>query len=153
MKYSSRIEKIKKLDNKLEVFKAVRQVHRPLKGWIKAIRTTLGMTTAQVAVKVGVSQPRIVKIEQNEPLGELKISTMQKVADGLDMEFFYGFIPKKSLEDLVRKRAVEIAKERMKRVGHSMALENQAIPSQKKEEMLKKIVADLLDDLPKKFWE
>jgi predicted DNA-binding mobile mystery protein A len=153
MKYVSRLEKIKRLDDKLELLKPIKNVHRPIKGWIRAIRTTLGMTTAQMAIKIGVSQPRIVHIEQSEPLGEIKISTMHKVADGLEMDFFYGFIPKKSLEYVVKERATQIAKERMKKVGHTMALESQGISAKKKEEMLKKIVADLLHDIPKKFWE
>lgn len=153
MKYVSRLEKIKKLDDKLEVLKPARKVHRPIKGWIKAIRSTLGMTTAQMAIKVGVSQPRIVHIEQSEPLGDIKISTMQKIANSLEMDFFYGFVPRKSLEDIVKQRATQIAKERLKRVGHTMALESQDISSKKQEEMLEKIVAELLNDLPKKFWE
>lgn len=153
MKYVSRLDKIKKLDDKLEILKPIKKVQRPIKGWIRAIRSTLGMTTAQLAIKVGVSQPRIVHIEQSELLGEIKISTMQKIADGLEMDFFYGFIPRKSLENVVREKATQIAKERMKRVGHTMALESQDISNQKKEEMLKKIVADLLEDIPKKFWE
>jgi len=43
---------------------------RPPKGWLRAIRDALGMTTAQFAQRrLGVSQPRIIELEQSEVSG------------------------------------------------------------------------------------
>ena len=38
----------------------------PTKGWVKAIREALGLTLAQLALKLGVSATRVTTIEQGE---------------------------------------------------------------------------------------
>jgi predicted DNA-binding mobile mystery protein A len=148
----TRLEQIKKLDEKLKKFKTAGEVHKPPKGWIRAIRSVLGMTTAQMALKVGISQPRVIHIEQSESIGEIKISTLQKIAGVLEMDFVYGFIPRRSLEEIVKEQAIKIAKDRMSVVGHTMALEEQDVSQEEKKRMVERIVEDILEKLPKKFW-
>ena len=77
----------------------------------------------QLAARIGISQPRIAKMELNER--NLKISTMQKIAEGLDCDFVYGFVPKTSLQDTIRKQAQKKAAGVLSRVNATMALEDQ----------------------------
>ena len=53
---------------------------RPPRGWIKAIREALGMTTAQLARRMQISQPAIVLLEQSEASGRIKMETLQRAA-------------------------------------------------------------------------
>ena len=41
-------------------------VDRPPRGWLRAIRDALGLTTKQLAARIGVSQPRVVALEKGE---------------------------------------------------------------------------------------
>ena len=97
---------------------------QPLKqGWISAVRQALGMTAKQLAERVGLSQPRIAKMELNE--NNLKISTMKKIAEGLDCDFVYGFVPKSSLQETINRQARKKAEEILANVNTNMALEDQ----------------------------
>lgn len=62
------------------------------KSWIKVLREALGMTTGQLAQRMGISQPRVIQLEKAEPNGNLKLSTMENVAEGLGVKFIYDFL-------------------------------------------------------------
>ena len=47
----------------------VGELARPPRGWLRAIREALGMTGAQLAARLKVSQPRIVEMENAEQRG------------------------------------------------------------------------------------
>jgi predicted DNA-binding mobile mystery protein A len=81
------------------------------------------MTAKQLAERVGLSQPRIAKMELNE--NNLKISTMKKIAEGLDCDFVYGFIPKSSLQETIKRQAHKKAEAILSSVNTNMALEDQ----------------------------
>ena len=53
------------LDKKLQSVN-LGQLHRPHKGWIRAVREALGMSSAQLAQRLGVSRPRITALEKSE---------------------------------------------------------------------------------------
>ena len=121
-------------------------------GWIKAIREALGMSTSQLGKRVGIDQSRISRLENSEVDGNIKLSSLQNIARGLEMEFVYGFVPRASLEDMVRDQARKIAMERMKRLNHTMALELQELSDEDKKSALKDMVDKILIDNPKDFW-
>ena len=101
----------------------LRDAQPPKQGWISAVRRALGMTAKQLAERVGLSQPRIAKMELNE--NNLKISTMKKIAEGLDCDFVYGFIPKSSLQETIKRQAHKKAETILSSVNTNMALEDQ----------------------------
>ena len=101
----------------------LRDAQPPKQGWISAVRRALGITAKQLAERVGLSQPRIAKMELNE--NNLKISTMKKIAEGLDCDFVYGFIPKSSLQETIKRQAHKKAEAILSSVNTNMALEDQ----------------------------
>lgn len=103
----------------------LRAAQPPKQGWISAVRRALGMTAKQLAERVGLSQPRIAKMELNE--NNLKISTMKKIAEGLDCDFVYGFIPKSSLQETIKRQAHKKAEAILSSVNTNMALEDQLV--------------------------
>ena len=122
-------------------------------GWIKLIREALGMSTQQLAKRVGIDQSRVSRLENAEIDGDLKLSSLKKIADGLDMQFVYGFIPKSSLEDMVREQAKKIALDRMGRVNHTMRLEEQELTNDEKSKSFDDLVQKILIENPKDFWD
>lgn len=121
-------------------------------GWIKAIREALGMTSGDLASRVGVNQSRIIHMEKAESDGNIKISTLKKIADALDMDFVYGFVPQTSLNEMVNQQAKKIALQKMGRLDQTMRLEMQELSMEEKEKALQDMVDRILVDEPKDFW-
>src|SRR5215813_3110930 len=87
-----------RLDERFQKLKPVTQYDVPVRGWIKAIREALGMTTAQLANRLGIKQPSVVAIEQSEAKGTIELATMRRVAEALDCTLVYALVPNKPLE-------------------------------------------------------
>lgn len=140
------------LDKKISPFKKATESGATSFGWIKAIREALGMSASQLGKRVGIDQSRISRLENSELDGNIKLSSIKNIARGLDMEFVYGFVPRGTLEEMVRDQARKIAIERMKRLNHTMALELQELSDEDKKSALKDMVDKILVDNPKNFW-
>ena len=141
------------LDSKLSTLKGFTAQGLKSIGWIKTIREALGMTSTNLASRVGVNQSRIIHMEKAESEGNIKISTMEKIADALDMDFVYGFVPRTSLNEMVRQQAQKIALHKMERLDNTMRLELQELSSEEKERALKDMIDRILIDGPKDFWK
>lgn len=115
------------LDEKFRAFRPTSKFTPPPKGWVRTIRRAIGMTSLQLAIRLGQSQPRVADIEKRERDGALTIRTLRRVAQALDCHFVYAIVPNERLEKMVRQRAAKIANRRLKSVEHTMALENQVV--------------------------
>jgi predicted DNA-binding mobile mystery protein A len=129
MKASIRSRARKELYNRLVSADPIRPETRykpPSKGWIRAIRDALGMSSKQLARRVSLRSQSIDDWEKAEANGSIQLKTLSRAADALDCTLVYALIPKTSLEDVVQSRARKIAIRELKRVSHTMKLENQA---------------------------
>jgi predicted DNA-binding mobile mystery protein A len=136
-----------------EIRETLRGAERPARGWIKAIREALGMTTAQLAARMGVAQPRIAELEKREAARVVTLQSLERAAAALDCRLVYIFVPKDSLEDRINMRAEAVADLHLSAVDHTMRLEKQGVTDkQRRDEMKKKIVADLLNR-PARLWQ
>lgn len=140
------------LDTKLSQFKSLASTKAD-SGWIKLIREALDMTTTQLSKRVGIDQSRITRLENAETEGDLKLSSLKKIAEGLDMQFVYAFVPKTNLEDMVQDQAKKIAKKRMQKVSHTMRLEDQELSEAEKAKTMEDLVQKILIEEPKDFWD
>lgn len=126
----------------------------PAKGWIRTIRQALGMTTIQLAKRLNVNQSRVVHIEKAEVNEAITLRTLKATAEALECKLVYAFVPQSTLENMLKQRAIKIAKKRVARTYHNMVLEEQA-PNEKElssqiEELTKKI---LENENPKILWD
>ncbi|MDI9319074.1 MAG: mobile mystery protein A [Phycisphaerales bacterium] len=141
------------LDEKLEKLKFFASPDLPQRGWIRLMRNALGMTAQQLGKRVGLDRSRIGKLEIAEAEGDLKLSSMQKIAEGLNMKFVYGFVPATSLENMVREQARKLALQRMQQVNHTMRLEDQELSEEQKKKALEDLIQKILIEQPKDIWE
>jgi predicted DNA-binding mobile mystery protein A len=126
---------------------------RPPRGWIKAIREALGMTTAQLAGRIGVSQPHITQLEKSEIRDSLTLKTLRQVAEGLNCTLVYALVPNAPLDDLVRDRARLIADRQLARTDHTMKLENQALAPRELRAERERLVEALIAGNPRRLWD
>ena len=143
----------KNIDQRLLKLQPIEQYTHPPRGWIQAIREALGMTTAQFAARLGVSQPRIMKLEDAERRKAVTLDTLERAARALDCTLVYAIIPNSSLEDMVRKQAEKVAKRRLESVSHTMRLEKQGVSKAVLQEQYNTILSDLLNGLDRKLWD
>lgn len=108
------------------------------------------MTTAQLAKRVGVSQPGLVNLEQSEEKGAMQLATLRKVAEALDCHLVYALIPNQPLESTVRARARALQQRRLKPIEHTMRLENQYVPKAIDEGDIDEVIRETS---PGRFWD
>jgi predicted DNA-binding mobile mystery protein A len=118
----------KQLDRALQPFRAARRTSRPTGGWIRALRQALGVSSGELARRLGTSRQLPLQLEKSEAEGRITLKSLRAVAQALDCELVYALVPKTdTLEELIEDRARAEAKKRVLGVEHSMALENQAV--------------------------
>lgn len=144
---------IRHLDKRFNTLRRLGEPPRPPKGWVRAVRNALGMTTAQLGQRLGVSQPRIVEIEQAEVSGSITLHTLQRTAEALGCRFVYALIPDKPLEEIVRQRAEQLAEEKATAVEQTMRLEDQSVKNKTARKELLQQFTDVLLKNPARLWD
>lgn len=145
---------ITQLSNKLQNYKALQQSARPINGWIKAIRTTLGMSLEQLANRLQVSKQNIQGMEKREQEMAITLKSLQDVAQAMDMQLVYALVPKDdSLTALVERKASELALNIVERTSQNMALENQQVNEERALYAVKERKQAILREMPKALWD
>jgi predicted DNA-binding mobile mystery protein A len=138
------------LDKRFEKMGPIFRYDAPVRGWIKAIRDALGMTTLQLANRLGVKQPSVVGLEKSEVKGNIELATLRRVAEALDCTLVYAIVPNKTLEASVRDRARAFERRRREPIEHSMRLEDQTVKAKNVEARLDEVVRETN---PRVFWD
>jgi|SRR5579871_146843 len=145
MKPNTRSRARKVLDDRLVQAVSPRAETRykpPPKGWIRAIRDALGMSSEQLARRVSLRSQSIDDWEKTEANGSIQLATLRRAADALDCTLVYALIPKTSLEATVQSRARRIAMRELRRVAHTMKLEDQATDDIDQKEQIAEYIRD-----------
>lgn len=112
------------------------------------------MTNKQLARRVGVKAPQSVEdMQEYEVGGTIKLQTLRKLAEALECRLVYALVPREPLEDIRRERARAVARRLLKRVSHSMSLEDQAVSKKMEESELNRRIERLLAGNPKTLWD
>lgn len=141
------------LDKKLKPLKPLALGIRPTKGWVRAIRDALGMTTKQLGQRMGVSQPRIIKLEKAEANASITLESLERAARALGCRVVYALVPEQPLADTLRSRALKIAKQQIASFDQTMRLEAQGVSDVKvRDDIMKKLIAELMRR-PARLWD
>lgn len=141
------------VEDKLASLRPLKKVGMPRKGWIRAIRDALGISGTQLGKRLGCTRQWISLIENNEIDGNVTLNTMRRVAEGLDCEFVYGFVPKTSLEDTITRQIHKVAEARIKRTSQTMRLEQQHLNPDEEKKMLEREVDLVMADSTNAWWQ
>ena len=153
MRAQERASARKQLDKRLNKLRNSAALSRPPRGWIKAIREALGMTTTQFGKRLGVSQSTALGFEKSEVSKGITLETLERAARALDCRLVYALVPSKPLELLVEDQARELAKKRLRATSHSMALEDQRVDEADERDHLERLVQKLLNQPGSALWE
>jgi len=140
------------LDRNLAAWQAVRVSSRPSLGWAKTIRQGLGMTALALGRRLGISQAGVAKLEKAEAEDRITLGSLRKLAEALNCEVHYALIPREPLENMIKNRAIELAKERLSMVSHSMALEGQQVSGQDRDKEVEFLALEILAGPRRDLW-
>lgn len=145
---------LQQLNSKMRGFAALKQVAMPPTGWIKAIRTALGMSMQQLGNKLNMSKQGVMDIERREKDGSITIKSLREIARAMDMQLVYGFVPNDgSLDALIEKRATELATQIVMRTANTMKLEHQANSKKRIATAIRERAAVIKNEMPKILWD
>ncbi|MFN4813782.1 MAG: mobile mystery protein A [Bacteroidota bacterium] len=145
---------LQQLNSKMLGFSSLKQVAMPPTGWIKAIRTAIGMSMQQLGNKLNVSKQGIMDIEKREQDGSVTIKSLREIARAMDMQLVYGFVPNDgSLDALIEKRATELATQIVMRAANTMKLEDQSNSKKRIETAIRERATAIKNEMPKILWD
>ncbi len=146
--------KVLQLDKKLQKLVVLKNVERPSRGWINAVRTTLNMSLAQLGRRLKKIPATVAEIEEREMNNSITLKKLIEAGEALDLQFVYGFLPKElSLEKIIEKRAERKAREIVMRTSQSMKLEEQENSKERQHQAIKERTEDLKREMPKYLWD
>lgn len=78
----------------------------PPLGWIRMMREARGLSLRQLAARLGVQGNSVHVAERREAAGGISLYQLQRIADALECDLFYAFVPRRPAKTR-RPRAAE----------------------------------------------
>ena len=135
-------------------YSSLQKIAPPPTGWLKAIRTAIGMSMQQLGNRLQVTKQNIRAIENREKDGTITLNALKEAASALDMQLVYGFVPADgSLEALIDRKAKELATQIVLRTSNTMKLEDQENSKQRIEKAIEERATIIKSEMPKTLWD
>jgi predicted DNA-binding mobile mystery protein A len=146
--------RMQQLETTLQPFRQTADLPTPPHGWIRAIREALGMTSAQLARRLGrKASQSVTDIQDSETLGTIKLNTLREAAEAMGCRLVYAIVPVKPIDELRRERALDIARRTLGPATHSMRLEAQGLGPTEEQRAQDRLVEELLRTRPRRLWD
>lgn len=142
----------KHLERRLAPLREV-DLTRPQRGWLRAMREATGMTTRQLARRMGRAQSVIVDAEKSEERDSITLASLRQAAEAMNCVLVYAIVPKEPIDDLLRARAAQVAELQFARANHTMVLENQTLSRADQHAELERLMEELLQGPTTKLWD
>lgn len=140
------------LDNRLRPLE-VDLLRRPPRGWLRAVRDALGMTTRQYAARLGIVQSGAVRLEKSEVDETITLGSLRRAAEALDCRLVYAVVPNRPLTERLRQQAELKADEQLQHVSHTMRLENQGLTTADEKRQRELLIDQLLRGNLRRLWD
>jgi predicted DNA-binding mobile mystery protein A len=145
---------IEQLESKMKHFSKLTTLVSPPTGWVRATRLALGISLQQMAKQLKISKQSAQELEQREKEGAITIKSLSDAAEALNMKLVYGFVPLDgSLDNLIERKAKELATQIVLRTSNSMKLENQKNSEERIKKAIKDRTVELKKEIPKSLWD
>jgi predicted DNA-binding mobile mystery protein A len=145
--------KLRQLDATLKSFQPLRLGAAPRTGWLAEVRKGLGMTTAQLGRRLGLTKQRVGALERAEAEGKVTLASLKRAAHALGCELVYAIVPRESLEATVERQAQAVAASMVQHAAHSMWLERQGTSEQEILAQIKDLADKLRSERSSRLWD
>lgn len=113
-------------------------------GWISYMRNILGMKLRDLAGRAGVATSTAAQAERRESDGKVTLETLRKMANAMECDLIYAFVPRKTIQVILQEQAARKARQILDRAETHMALEDQKVDEPLKKR-INRLVRKLLD--------
>lgn len=145
---------MEQLDAKILQLKKIENLVIPSSGWVYSIRQALGMSMRQLGNRMGITPQSVKEMEEREQNETVSIKVLRQFGKSVNLKLVYGFIPQSgTLEDIIEKRANELAIEIVKRTSISMELEDQENSRSRIQKAIKEKANEIKTEMPKYLWD
>ncbi|MCE9587838.1 MAG: mobile mystery protein A [Verrucomicrobia bacterium] len=141
------------VDEKLTPWKSLVNPKAPPCGWIRAIRSSLGMRGVDFAQRLGIAPASASALEQSEAAGTISLKSLRKAAEVLDCDLVYALVPRKGLTSAMERRAGAKADEMLGNVNQTMRLEAQGVDSLAARKQSRETIIKSLLEKPSSLWK
>ena len=152
MTYKNKQLRLVQIDEELRKIRAL-DLRKPRKGWIHTIRTAIGMSARQLAGRLGMSQQALAALEKREMEETITLSKLREAGQALDLHLVYTFVPRESLESMVKDQARKVASSIVMRTSNQMELEDQKIADEKIVQAINDRAEEIERKMPKYLWD
>jgi predicted DNA-binding mobile mystery protein A len=135
-----------------ELRSAVSRMDRPPRGWVRAIRNALGMTTRQLAERMDTTNSWVSDLERGEANNTISIKTLERAAEALGCRLVYVLVPEKPLTETIQARAHLLAEKELAFVEQTMRLEAQGLSNDTQRGKARKAIVEKLLQHPSRLW-
>jgi predicted DNA-binding mobile mystery protein A len=126
MKENFRQLRAQQIDRMVQPLRSIK-LPRPPKGWIRALREAMDVSSGELAQRLQANRSLASQQEKAEVDDRITLRSLRACADALDCDLVYAFVPRgATIEETLAARARAAASHTVRRVEHSMTLEDQA---------------------------
>lgn len=142
----------KQLDTRFGALRpALSMLQPPRGGWIRALRTALGMRQQDLGERLGISSQAVGDLERREANEQVTLARLRAAAHELGAELYYVVVPARPVGVVLSERADAMAHFLVSQVHHSMRMEDQATADEEREARVAEVKARLLE-APSLLW-
>jgi len=133
-----------------KAFPRMKSEAMPRTGWVREIRTALGLSQSQLAARAGISRATVQQMERAESERRITVASLDKLAAAMDCRVAIAILPKGgTLEDVRRRQALAKAEA----ILHEKVKDNKRPPRPVDLERRKRqLVTRLLRGSRRKLW-
>lgn len=146
----------KLLERKIQQWMPLRADGKPPSGWLKAIRGALGLSTRQLAARLGVAHAAILQFEKREVRGKISLDSLDKVARAMNCTLVYAIVPDdrfSSFDSVLDLQALQAARKIVSKVDHTMRLEQQGLSKERLSEQVRELAEELKVKMHSSLWD
>lgn len=132
--------------------KAIRAISRPKEGWIRTLRKALGMSSPQLADRLGLSKAQVTQMERMEAEDRITLKQLRRVAESLNAELVYAIVPREPVDRVLQERARQKARQLVEKAHSQMRLEAQQLSTTDLERQVELETRRLLSTMPRTLW-
>lgn len=146
------IIQLRQLDDRLSKVREVGAIDPPSDGWIRTLRQALGMTSEQLATRMGVTRQAVLQLEGAEQNRTATWTSMRRAADAMDCDVVYAFVPRGSLSQVLMRQGRKQAERHIGRVSHSMRLDSHVVGPAEHERQVEELASQLALERSRALW-
>lgn len=140
------------LDKRLATLRKA-NLSAPASGWIRTIRTALGMSATQLAKRLEVTPQTVKDYEDAEEAGTISVATLKKIAEALGCEPHILLVPRESLKEMIQKQARKAATKIVNQADTQMKLEAHGTGKSFKKKQIQELAEEIARNMSRELWE